>query len=82
MNYVRNNKTGAVPLHLRDASYRGAEKLGHGLDYKYPHDYPGHYVRQQYLPDGLEDLKFYYPGEEGKEGQIKDRLEKLKDDLR
>lgn len=82
MNYVRNNKTGAVPLHLRDASYRGAEKLGYGLDYKYPHDYPGHYVRQQYLPDGLEDLKFYYPGEEGKEGQIKDRLEKLKDDLR
>lgn len=80
MNYVRNNKTGTVPLHLRDASYRGAKKLGHGLDYKYPHDYPGHYVQQQYLPDGLEDLKFYHPGEEGKEGQIKERLEKLKDD--
>ena len=69
MNYVRNNKTGAVPLHLRDASYRGAEKLGHGLDYKYPHDYPGHYVRQQYLPDGLEDLKFYYPGRKGKKAR-------------
>jgi putative ATPase len=80
MDYVRNNNTGSVPLHLRDASYRGAEKLGHGIDYKYPHDYPGHYVQQDYLPEGLKDLRFYYPGEEGKEFQIKERLKKLKGD--
>ena len=50
---VRNHKIGAVPNHLRDAHYKGAAKLGHGIGYKYAHDYPDHYVKQQYLPDEL-----------------------------
>ncbi|MGY4104387.1 replication-associated recombination protein A [Ignavigranum ruoffiae] len=50
---------GPVPEHLRDASYQGAKKLGRGIDYKYPHDYPGHYVDQQYLPDALKDKQYF-----------------------
>jgi putative ATPase len=50
-----------VPAHLRDASYRGAAALGHGRGYKYPHDYPGGHVEQQYLPDRLRHAKFYRP---------------------
>lgn len=73
--FVRNNNTGIVPVHLRDSSYKGAEKFGHGKDYKYPHDYPGNFVKQQYLPEGLEDLRFYYPGENGKELTMKKRLD-------
>ena len=46
---VRNVKT-SVPVHLQDAHYRGAERLGHGIGYKYAHSYPEHYVKQQYLP--------------------------------
>ena len=49
---VRNNKT-TVPTHLQDAHYKGAQKLGHGIGYKYAHDYPNHYVDQQYLPDEI-----------------------------
>ena len=49
---VRNYQT-SVPAHLRDAHYKGAKKLGHGTDYKYAHDYPDHYVKQQYLPDEI-----------------------------
>jgi putative ATPase len=64
-----------VPAHLRDSSYRGAEELGHGIDYKYPHDYPGNYIKQQYLPEGLEGLKFYYPGQNSNELAIKKRLD-------
>ncbi|NLM96019.1 MAG: replication-associated recombination protein A [Halanaerobiaceae bacterium] len=73
--FVRNNDTGMVPAHLRDSSYRGAEELGHGIDYKYPHDYPGNYIKQQYLPEGLEGLKFYYPGQNSNELAIKKRLD-------
>lgn len=60
---------GEVPAHLRDSSYRGARKLGHGVDYKYPHDYPGHRVDQQYLPDALTGSKYYEPSDLGWEGR-------------
>jgi putative ATPase len=58
-----------VPLHLRDAHYKGAEKLGH-VGYKYPHDYPGHYVEQQYMPIGMEKLTLYEASEQGTEAKI------------
>ena len=70
---VRQYNT-TVPVHLRDAHYRGAKDLGHGTGYKYAHDYPGHYVKQQYLPDGMEDAVFYEPSENGYEKQIGERL--------
>ena len=74
---VRTQKT-TVPVHLQDAHYKGAAKLGHGTGYKYAHDYPEHYVKQQYLPDEIKNAKFYEPTEIGFEKQIKDRLENLK----
>ena len=73
---VRTQKT-TVPVHLQDAHYKGAAKLGHGTGYKYAHDYPEHYVKQQYLPDEIKDAKFYEPTEMGFEKQIKERLERL-----
>ncbi len=75
MEVVGTVRTAPVPAHLRDAHYRGAEKLGRGAGYLYAHDFPNHYVRQQYLPDGLTDLKLYEPTENGYEKQIKERLE-------
>ena len=63
-----------VPLHLRDASYRGAARLGHGKGYKYPHEYPGHWVAQQYLPNELAGRHWYQPGELGYERRIARRL--------
>ena len=61
METVRTVKTAPVPPHLRDSHYRGAEKLGRGTGYLYAHDFPDHYVKQQYLPDSLTDAKFYEP---------------------
>ncbi|MFA6435131.1 MAG: replication-associated recombination protein A [Elusimicrobiales bacterium] len=63
-----------VPMHLRDASKDG-EALGHGKGYKYPHDFPGHYVKQEYMP---EPVRFYKPGEQGFEAEIGKRLERLR----
>lgn len=60
-----------VPLHLRDAHFRGAEKLGNSREYKYPHDYEGHYLVQQYMPDNLTDRNYYQPSEMGAEKNIK-----------
>ncbi|MDO4280304.1 MAG: replication-associated recombination protein A [Peptococcaceae bacterium] len=57
---VRHGKIGAVPKHLRDAHYKGAQELGHGIGYKYPHDFPMHQVEQQYLPDGMTDVRYYF----------------------
>ena len=74
---VRTQKT-TVPVHLQDAHYKGAAKLGHGTGYKYAHDYPEHYVKQQYLPDEIKNAKFYEPTEIGYEKQIKERLERLR----
>ena len=69
-----------VPAHLRDAHYKGAAKLGHGTGYKYAHDYPGHYVKQQYLPDEIKDARFYEPGVLGCEKQIGENLKKLREE--
>ena len=78
MSAVKNTQTENVPNHLRDSHYRGAAKLGHGIGYKYAHDYPEHFVKQQYLPDSLVGTVFYEPGELGKEKEIKERLNRLK----
>ncbi|KKM09242.1 ATPase AAA [Clostridiales bacterium PH28_bin88] len=67
MHAVEKGDTGPVPVHLRDASYKGAKALGHGAGYKYPHDYPGGRVPQQYLPDPITGRKFYHPSGYGKE---------------
>ena len=68
---VEKQRVNPVPAHLRDASYKGAAAMGHGKGYQYPHDYPGHWVKQQYLPDGLEGAVFYEPSGEGKEKELK-----------
>lgn len=60
-----------VPLHLRDTSYPGAKKLGNGSGYLYPHDFPGHYVPQAYMPPDSAGKKYYLPSDEGNEGKIK-----------
>ena len=75
---VRLKGNFTVPSHLRDCHYGGAEKLGHGDGYKYAHDYPNHYVKQQYLPDGLEGSTFYRPSENGYEKKIGEWLHFLK----
>jgi len=61
-----------VPLHLRDTHYRGADKLGNGKGYKYPHDFKRHYTPQQYLPDNLAGRVYYQPSDEGYEKKIKE----------
>ena len=77
MESVKNVKT-TVPVHLQDAHYKGSANLGHGVGYKYAHDYPEHYVKQQYLPDEIRDARFYEPTEIGYEKGIKERLERLR----
>ena len=67
----------SVPVHLQDAHYGGHEKLGHGVGYKYAHDYPNHYVKQQYLPDEIVGERFYIPGDLGYEKKIKEYLKKI-----
>lgn len=69
---------GAVPEHLRDASYKGAKKLGHGQGYRYPHNFPGAHVAQQYLPDALQGRRYYEPSESGLEKKIGERLAALR----
>ncbi|MDK2820149.1 MAG: putative ATPase [Clostridia bacterium] len=68
---VAKEPCGPVPLHLRDSHYQGASDLKHGVGYKYPHNYPGGWVKQQYLPDNLNNKVFYHPSDYGKEGKIK-----------
>lgn len=70
MEVVKNEKISGVPNHLRDAHYKSAGKLGHGTGYKYAHDYPKHYVEQQYLPDELVGRRFYVPSDNGYEQKI------------
>ena len=77
MSCEKQTKTPAVPAHLQDAHYGAAEKLGHGVGYKYAHDYPNHYVKQQYLPDGLTDRVFYKPTDIGYEAKIKAHMDEL-----
>ena len=75
-------KTGNLPIptHLQDAHYKGAARLGHGTGYKYAHDYPNHYVEQQYLPDGLLGSHFYTPTDNGYEADIKNHLRRIKEE--
>ena len=77
---VRKGGTGDVPDHLKDAHYKGAEKLGHGVDYVYPHEYPGDWVPQQYLPDKLVGKHYFDPAGNSKvEVAYKDQYQKLSD---
>lgn len=75
---MKQTMTAPVPVHLQDSHYKGSEKLGHGLGYLYAHNYPNHYVEQQYLPDALKDEVFYEPTEIGYEKQIKEHLQFLR----
>lgn len=74
MAAIEEVKSAEVPLHLRDTHYKGAAKLGHE-GYKYPHDYPGHYVQQEYLPKRLSGRTFYHATEQGNEAKIKHNQE-------
>ena len=77
MDVVKQTKTPPIPVHLKDAHYKGAKGLGNGVGYQYAHDYPKHYVKQQYLPDGLTDKVFYRPSENGYEKQIREHFKWL-----
>ena len=77
---VRKRKNGMVPNHLRDSHYKGASKLGRGIGYQYAHNFPGHYVKQQYLPDELLGTVFYEPTENGYEKNIKKYLHSLREE--
>ncbi len=78
MNYIRENGTYNVPPYLKDAHYAGAAKLGRGLDYKYAHDYPNHYVKQQYLPDEAAGTVFYHSSGNGYEKKINEHMEYIR----
>jgi putative ATPase len=71
---VRRFPAAGVPAHLRDAHYRGAAKLGHGKGYRYPHDYPGGFVEQAYLPEEVRGRRYYEPTDRGAEKEIGERL--------
>ncbi len=73
MENVKKYKT-TIPPHLQDAHYKGSKNLGHGIGYKYAHNYPNHYVEQQYMPKEIEGTVFYEPGDNGKEREIKEWL--------
>ena len=77
ISYVRNHPGYAIPPYLQDSHYGGAAKLGRGIGYKYAHDFPGHYVDQQYLPDEVKNEHFFIPGENGYEEKIKKYFEKI-----
>lgn len=77
MDLVKNTGAASVPAHLMDASYRSADKLGRGIGYQYAHDFPGHYVDQQYLPQELAGEQFYQPTENGYEKQVRSYLGSL-----
>ena len=77
MNSVRNIRT-TVPAHLQDAHYGGHEKLGRGIGYKYAHDYPNHYVEQQYLPSEILGTRFYELSDMGYEKELKNHMKKIK----
>ncbi|MDA8227262.1 MAG: replication-associated recombination protein A [Desulfitobacterium hafniense] len=67
LEYVKRNPTGEVPAHLRDAHYPGARKLGHGEGYLYPHSHPGHWVKQDYLPESIKGQQFFVPSDIGED---------------
>ena len=75
---IANSDTGDVPLHLKDAHYSGAGKMGRGLTYQYPHSYPGNYVKQQYLPDKIKNKVYYEGGSNKNEETIRQYWDKIK----
>ena len=75
---VRRSGNLPVPPHLQDSSYKGAKKLGRGLGYQYAHDFPNHYVEQQYLPYELTGREFFKPDGNGYETKIKEHMKRLK----
>ena len=78
LNDVQNKKNSAeVPIHLRDAHYKGAKFFGHGKNYKYPHNFENHFVKQEYLPKDFSGKEYYQPTEQGEEKRIKNYLEKI-----
>ena len=74
MGAVKDERSMPVPAHLQDAHYKGSANLGRGTGYKYAHDYPNHYVKQQYLPDGLTGRRFYEPTDMGYEHRIREHM--------
>jgi putative ATPase len=79
---VKNGLIGGVPPHLRDAHYKGAERLEHGKGYKYAHDYPGGVVEQQYAPDVVTGREYYKPTRHGSEARVADVVDRLRSILR
>ena len=77
---LENNFNMDIPLHLKDSHYSGAKNLGRGVEYKYPHNYPNNYVKQQYLPDNLKDVVYYIPQNNKFEQNINKYMEILKKD--
>ncbi len=80
MEAVQQTGNLAIPTHLQDAHYKGAAKLGHGTGYRYAHDYPNHYVKQQYLPYELNGREFYSPSGNGYEVKIKEHMKRIKEE--
>lgn len=75
---ISTKDTGDIPAHLKDSHYGGAKKMGRGIEYKYPHIYPGHYIEQQYLPDNIRDSVYYEYGDNKTETAAKLYWEKIK----
>src|SRR5260370_21265874 len=75
---VQQGLAGPVPKHLRDTSYPGAARLGHGKGYQYPHDDPSGVVRQQYAPDGLVGKRYYVPTTHGAEARVTERSQRIR----
>lgn len=78
LSWVEHHKTEPIPSYLQDASYKGAKKFGHGIGYQYAHNFENHWVKQQYLPDGVADQVFYHGGNLGYEAIMKQWLKDLK----
>lgn len=78
MSDIENGDTGEIPSHLKDSHYSGAAKLGHGIDYKYPHSFPNHYTAQQYLPDKIKNRIYYEYGDNKAERVAKEYWNKIK----
>lgn len=75
---VRQGKSGNIPSHLQDAHYQGAQKLGRGMNYQYPHNYPNHWIKQQYLPDTLKHTQYFHPDPTSKfEEALKEQYKKF-----
>jgi len=76
---IESGRTGEMPAYLKDAHYAGSAKLGNGIGYRFPHDYPNHHVPQQYLPDALKDRVYYHPGDNKTEKAGEAYWKKIKD---